>query len=250
MQKVCFFNVVILMALCSGQESCIKGAHPDLSTPQGFGPGNMTSAYFNNKFNRLVQLTKEGTNNPQGPRAYGGAFGSPFKARFTQMFTNAQQTGLVAQYKQLLLGQNQDFKKSDYFRLYLFSPQLLIEIARQQNIYGKGQPFEYDASKESEAGLSPMPVIGSYNSTRGELTITSYGFLRGLIDAIDQTPKSTELFELLKNLNTALDKAIDMQEQASMSRNFEDTISKLRDLYRQGKDQIAQDLANVLRKYQ
>jgi hypothetical protein len=250
MQKSCYFNIAILMALCSAQEGCIKGAHPNLSIPQGFGPGDMNSAHFNKKFNQLLQSVKQGKNNPQGPRAYGTAFGPALKKRLEQLFIDAQKTGLVAQYKQLLLGQNQEFQKSGFLRNYLFNPQTLIEIADQQNIFGRGQPFEYDVSKESEAGLTPAPVIGSYNSQRGELTMTSYGFLRGLIDAIDQVPKTTELFELLKGLDSALDKAIEMQTKASMIRNFDDTIDKLRDLYRQGKTEIAQDLANVLSRYQ
>jgi len=247
MQKACCFNIVMLIALCSVQQSCLKGAHPDFSVSQGFGWDQMNSAYFNTKFNKLVQLTKEGTNNPQGPRAYGTAFGS-YREKLKQLFTNAQDTGLVAQYKQLLLGQNQGFQKGEFLELLVFNPETLIEIAVRQNLYGNEKPFDYDASRGSKAG--PNPVIGYYYSSKGELTITSYGFLHGLIDAIDQLDKSADLRNLLSKFDSALDKAIAMQRKASTNLNFDETMEKLRKLYNKGNTKIAQDLAEVLSKYQ
>lgn len=246
METARLFNFAMLMAVFAVQASCIKGAHPDMWTPQAVA----NSAYFIAKFNRLVESTKQGVNNPRGSRAYGSTFGTPYKERFTQLFSAAAQTGLVEQYKQLLLGQNQNFKATidltPQFFKFLFAPETLIEIAQMQNLYGQGQPFAYTAQMFEG---KQIPVIGSYISPNGTRTITAYGFLRGLMDAIDQTPKSTELMSLLKSFNSALDQAISMQQQSLMTLNFDDTIDKLRELFRQGKTQIAQDLANVLSKY-
>ena len=97
------------------------------------------------------------------------------------LFSNALQTGLMAQYKQLILSNNE---KIGYF----LDKQHLQIMAYMQNTYGGGQPFKYDPSKgplQAGGRSDLLASVGTYtNPQRQQLQMTRYSVLNGIIDAM------------------------------------------------------------------
>jgi hypothetical protein len=136
-------------------------------------------------------------------------------ALFRTMFQAAGQTGLIAQYRQLITSNNALFSMN-----FLDKSHLQV-VAYMQNLYGKGQPFTYDPIGKLPVlvGASnyyqDSPVIGNYINPQGQnLIMTRYGILNGIIDQLgvleqDQRVASSEEFQdfcnvLLMNLTEAI----------------------------------------------
>jgi hypothetical protein len=212
-----------------------------------------SSADLINKFTKLVALTKEkplGTAEKLYVQLFDG--GRPFRT----MFEEAVKTGLVEQYKQILLGTNSHVQNLPNILEAICAPDVLRMIAYLQNVYGGGQPFSYDSVVAVTSGVV-NPSIGTYQSPKGKLNITSYGFLRGLIDAIDsinvsvrQNPSVAQTYYArLQTLNSAIDAAIAEQQKINTSAHFDYTVSELRKLVYQGNNQIVSELETILNKY-
>lgn len=131
-------------------------------------------------------------------------------AIFKPFLDNAAQTGLVQQYKQLLMGDD------DYNMIYFFSPEKLILIAAMQNIFGGGNPFNYNPVRQlSQLSTVLNPLLGQYWSGNGSLiNITHYSLLNSLIDNISDLEKNPATSNDLKlknsssQLRTALEGAV------------------------------------------
>ena len=122
---------------------------------------------------------------------------------FNRLFKQAQITGLVEQYKNIL----STAEGSDIV-LRAIRPVCLRLAAYMQNHYGAGNVFAYDGG-----GKEKGAVIGQYiNAQNNTLTITKYSFLNGLLDQIDgavENLQGNQYFqeikrELRKNLLEAI----------------------------------------------
>lgn len=122
---------------------------------------------------------------------------------FQPIFDAARSTGLIAQYKTLLLSQSGNDMLSNFI-----APAHLQMIAYMQNTYGQGNPFSYDGNGLNvELGT----YVGSSNDT---IIITRYSFFKGLLDALkslatDPQSRSNQYFkamhnEIINNLVTAI----------------------------------------------
>lgn len=133
--------------------------------------------------------------------------------QFKKMFEDAGQTGLIVQYRQLILSENPAFSMAFCDKLHL------QVIAYMQNLYGKGQPFVYDAMRKPNLLIGGVQydsaMIGSYmNPQKQILTMTRYGILNGVIDQLvaleqDQSVALNKNFQyfcsqLLINLTEAI----------------------------------------------
>jgi len=113
----------------------------------------------------------------------------------------------------------------------------------------RGEAFKYDPSLLVEQRFDPL--IGYYTTAGGDqIAITTYGLLRGLIDAVDMVKKdlamqntsNTYFMGVLNTLNAALDNAIMMMQRSSNTKDFRMAISELEKLFEQGNTEVTQYL--------
>lgn len=239
--------------------SCVQATHPMI--PQVIDLQKITSQDFIKKFDQLRQLTQQ---NPaatdiHASRAYSQLFDPNGIGRgIINMVNAASQTGLVAQYKGILTNTNQNITKG-FIQAYL-SPNALAVIAYLQNLYGNGQPFVYNPPMTLPQPVpNENPSLAVYVSPQGKRNITSYGFLRGLFDAIDQVKMEIQNYSIdqqnnfirnLRELANNLDTAIVEQRQRSASLNLDSIIDQIRNLVKQGNTQILQELNTIVNRYQ
>lgn len=255
------FQRLIILLLLSCATIVIKPAQPMQFIPQVIDMQRISSQDFINKFDQLRQLVQQ---NPStiNFQAYLQLFdpsvlGYPIK----NMINEANKTGLVTQYIQIFTNTNQNIIKG-FFQRYL-DPSVLTAIAHLQNVYGNGQPFNYQ-SRNYFGNKDPYdPTIGQYTNAKNQtIIVTSYSFLRGIFDAVDQlkaeiqhypqrypVEQQNRFIENLRTLANNLDTAITQQAQPSFSFNLDSMIDQLRTLVRQGNNQILQELNNLLNKY-
>jgi hypothetical protein len=106
------------------------------------------------------------------------------------LFAQARTTGIMKQYKELILSNNDDIK------MLFFDAQHLQILAYMQNIYGKGNSFAYDPKAKGgmlqAGGMSwALVKLGMYtNPTGEELVMTRYGVLKGIFDALTDLEKN------------------------------------------------------------
>jgi len=126
----------ILSLLAFSVGVCIQAA--DRPKAAGFNYNTATTAFFLNKYNQVLNLAK-------GNYLKFGAIELQrimsltvigYQSELKQLLDNAYRTGLVTQYKQLLMGTNKHLP-TDFLNV-VFKSEFLIKAAFLQNECGQG----------------------------------------------------------------------------------------------------------------
>jgi len=143
------------------------------------------------------------------------------------IFNPASGIGMIVQYKKLLAEGLPGIKS-------LFDPLQLVVTAYMQHEYGGGKPFDYNGQFDKEADEN-NPILGSYNSPKGNITMTRYSLVNALLGEAEklvkdplmmQVGKTAETIAMLRRNLAAAIEFVDVIDMAQGTEEFTPTINE------------------------